>query len=581
MNLRQHPLSFAIGALLACTCLALPAQASHRHPRPVPPDGSTTAMRASQDDNDNMPPPAPSHWPEAAGVPAGTVVQLNANTSSAMVGTWQSLIPADNPPFYPSTSLQLTNGDVMIREYGTPYWWALHPDATGNYLKGTLTKLAPMPNGYAPLYECHAVLADGRVVVFGGEYLFDANGNPTVAEANEGAIYDPQTNTWGSLPSLPNQPLTFPNGKVYSYKVFGGDNSCVVMPNGQLLLASNQYYTADSALLDPKTLTWTVLHPKGLPYTHGNLENGWTLLPDGSVFTLDVEDNSGYRYLPPWLDGTPNGAWIPAGTPPVQLSDPRDYEIGPGLLRPDGTVLVVPALGGNTAVYTPPTSLHGTGSWSASASLIDANGIPQGTCDGPGSVLPDGTALLIGAPECYAPPSTYFSLDPSGTTASPLANQPAFAAGIPTFIAFNLTLPTGQVLVGSLNEADTFTPSGSASWDWAPVIMNSPNQVTAGTTFAISGYQFNGLTQGSYYGDDGDSFTNYPLVRVTYRPTGAVSYLRTHDHTSMGVATGSTLVGTQVDIPANMQDGPYDLVVVANGIASQSVKIQIHKSTKK
>jgi hypothetical protein len=73
------------------------------------------------------------------------------------------------------------------------------------------------------------------------------------------------------------------------------------------------------------------------------------------------------------------------------------------------------------------------------------------------------------------------------------------------------------------------------------------------------------------YGDDTQSFTNYPLVRITNTASGHVFYARTHNHNRMGVeAAGSTEVtSTQFDAPANLETGACTLVVVANGIASQ------------
>jgi hypothetical protein len=60
--------------------------------------------------------------------------------------------------------------------------------------------------------------------------------------------------------------------------------------------------------------------------------------------------------------------------------------------------------------------------------------------------------------------------------------------------------------------------------------------VTRGGSYVVSGHLFNGLSQGAAYGDDAQSATNYPLVRITNLGTGHVFYSRTHDHSSMAVA---------------------------------------------
>ena len=90
----------------------------------------------------------------------------------------------------------------------------------------------------------------------------------------------------------------------------------------------------------------------------------------------------------------------------------------------------------------------------------------------------------------------------------------------------------------------------------------------------ISGYLFNGLSQGAAYGDDAQAATNYPLVRITNRATGHVFYSRTHDHSSMAVAFGG-LVSTHFDVPADQELGVSDLVVVANGIPSKPVTMSV------
>ena len=91
----------------------------------------------------------------------------------------------------------------------------------------------------------------------------------------------------------------------------------------------------------------------------------------------------------------------------------------------------------------------------------------------------------------------------------------------------------------------------------------------------ISGTQFNGLSQGAAYGDDFQDATNYPLVRIVNTATGHVFYCRTHNHSTMGVATGTHKVATHFDVPASAEAGPSQLFVVANGIASLPYSIEV------
>ena len=67
-------------------------------------------------------------------------------------------------------SMLLTDGTVMAQD-GIYHnmWWKLTPDINGSYLNGTWTQLASLPVSYSPAGSAEAVLADGRVVVVGGE----------------------------------------------------------------------------------------------------------------------------------------------------------------------------------------------------------------------------------------------------------------------------------------------------------------------------------------------------------------------------------------------------------------------------
>jgi len=88
--------------------------------------------------------------------------------------------------------------------------------------------------------------------------------------------------------------------------------------------------------------------------------------------------------------------------------------------------------------------------------------------------------------------------------------------------------------------------------------------------------QFNGLSQaGGGMGDEYQSSTNYPLVQITNNSTKDVFYARTHDHSTMGVATGSKTVSTHFDVPSGMETGASSLVVVANGIPSSPVSVTV------
>jgi hypothetical protein len=83
------------------------------------------------------------------------------------------------------------------------------------------------------------------------------------------------------------------------------------------------------------------------------------------------------------------------------------------------------------------------------------------------------------------------------------------------------------------------------------------------------------LSQASAYGDDAQSATNYPLVRITNLSTGRAVYARTHDHSAMAVGNHGT-VTTHFDVPDDIDLGASALEVVANGIPSAAVSVTVN-----
>ncbi|MEO9263911.1 MAG: hypothetical protein ABI282_07430, partial [Candidatus Baltobacteraceae bacterium] len=118
------------------------------------------------------------------------------------------------------------------------------------------------------------------------------------------------------------------------------------------------------------------------------------------------------------------------------------------------------------------------------------------------------------------------------------------------------------------------TSTGRPDLAIAPAISSVPSTLAHGNSYAISGKRFNGFSQGNAYGDDAQSATNYPLVKITNTATGHVFFARTHDHSFMGVASQAT-VSTTFDVPANIELGASKLVVIANGIPSPAVSVTI------
>ena len=468
-----------------------------------------------------------------------TLIALMAWSGVARSQSWQPL--QHQPSFGASTALLLTDGTVMVQQVGSRPWWRLTPDINGSYVNGTWSQLASLPSGYAPLYYGSAVLSDGRVIVEGGEYNF---GVPQ--ETNLGAIYDPLTNVW--------TPVTPPSGWANI-----GDGQSVVLANGVYMQANA--LTTQEALFNAQTLTWT---STGTGKADANSEEGWTLLPNRAVLTTDA-NNSGNPTNSEWYNPL-TGIWKSAGSTIVPLADPGSHEVGPAVLRPDGTVWATGGTG-HTAIFN--TATH---TWAVGPDFPNIGG-QLDIADGPASLVPSGNVFCVASPGIFQPPLHFFEFDGTNLIQEPGTPNSSHKT---SYEGRMLLLPTGQVLfTDGTTDVEVYTPVGSANSAWAPTIISAPATISVGGSYTISGTQFNGMSQAVAYGDDAQAATNYPLVRIINHATGHVFYTRTHGHSVMGVATGSRRVGTHFDVPAGVESGASDLEVVADGIASNPVAVTV------
>ncbi len=461
----------------------------------------------------------------------------------------QTLVPLTNqPPATVGLPFLLTDGSVMVQGPNYFDWYRVSPDPSGSYSNGTWTRLADIPASwnYAPDAFASAVLADGRVVIVGGEYNFNA-----FTLTNHGAIYDPVTNAWTPIQPPANWPDI-------------GDSPAVVLPDGRFLIGRKT--TQDIAALDPATLQWSPLPSTGK--SDFNAEEGWTLLPDGSVLTADVKNApNSERYV------ASTGRWTTEGFTPVDLhsptqSNPIPYganqlyfppgEIGPAILRPDGTVFFTGAsnvFNGHTSIYHPALTSTGAGNWTTGPDFPNDD-----AGDSSAVLLPSGNVLVV------ANSGTLYEFDGVHLKPGPV---------LPAGNTYNmLILPNGQTLITGPT-VQVYLSTGTYLPSWVPAIADFPARVLRGATYRITGTQFNGLSQAAAFGDEEETATNYPLVRLTNLASGIVTYARTHDHSSMGVATGLTPVSTYFDIPRQLETGETRLEVIANGIPSPPVTISV------
>jgi hypothetical protein len=455
-------------------------------------------------------------------------------------GTWTRVAAAAPGGTGVGTMTLLSNGTVMAQGGGTVNtMYKLTPDASGSYINGTWSTLAPMHN--TRLYYGSNVLPDGRVYAGGGEY---SDGG---SETNKAEIYDPVANTWTSIPNYPETQL--------------GDSPSEILPDGSVLHAFNGANRA--YIYNPSTNRWTATGSK-LENDHSS-EETFVLLPDHSVLTYNICFSSGtschvgdaQRFVPS------SGTWVATNPAPNNLSNPGvGYEMGPALRVPDGRIIQFGATG-HTAYYTPSTN-----SWVAGPDIpTDSSNRAQGADDTPAAMMPNGHILLAVDRPLFNGPTKIYEFDPTANTYTDVTPPGSIinTSGV-AYTSRMLMLPSGQVLLTTGGgQLAVWTPTGNPDASWKPTVSSVANNGDG--SYTLTGTQLNGISEGASYGDDAEMSSNYPIVQL--RDSGGhVYYARTFNWSNTGVATGSTPVTTKFTPPANLPGGTYTLTVIANGIAS-------------
>ena len=440
------------------------------------------------------------------------------------------------------TMMLLTNGDVIMVEGGDSAsndYEILTPDSKGNYVDGTWSPVAS--SQLQRLFDGSVILPDGRMLVVGGEY---SGPNTDSNFTNEGEIYNPATNTWSVISTFPNQNF--------------GDDMLVNLPgtNGTVLagyLAGPQTY-----LYNANTNTWSATGTR--LYNDQSDEEGYTELPNGDFLSYDVfssiNDNvgEGQYYVPS------TGKWVATQNLPngEQLSSVAcGYELGIGLLLPNGEVFQVGG-NGNTAYYNPTSN-----AWTAGPVIPD--GLVQD--DATGALADNGIILMNADTVGYNGPTHFFEYDPNAETYTDISSE--FPSGYldgPAFLDRELNLPNGQILINnSANQLVAYTPATPALASNIPTISTitkNPN----GAGLLLTGTGINGNSDGSFYGDDANMATNYPIVSFT-NSSGTVAYATTSAF-NYKVEQGASPETTVVTPPVGLLTGTYQVRVSADGASS-------------
>jgi hypothetical protein len=469
----------------------------------------------------------------------------------AGIASAQTWTPLKHQPSAPIGAIALlTDGTVLLHEEqdGTPQkWFKLTPDNTGSYVNGTITAVASTTSGYGPFYFGSVVLPDGRYIIEGGEYNL-GNADWT----NQGAIYDPVKNKWTPV----NPPTGWNNI---------GDAQAI-------LLADGTYTQADccegvnQAYFNPKTLKWTALTNTGKVDRFD--EEGWGLLPNGDILTVDAINAPNSEVFDPTTK-----KWSSAGSTIVRLEDPGSQEVGPFVLRPDGTVFAAGAspagTPGHTAIYNTTTK-----KWKKGPDFPKVNGQALACDDAPSALEINGNVLVMTAPPVFGTGAVFFEWN--GKKLTKIAGPPN-AGSDGAYYGHLLELPSGQLLFSDFStDLEVFTPKGSFQNAWQPTITSVPSTITHGKTYVAKGTQFSGFSNGGAYGDDFQDSTNYALVRITNTASGHVFYAKTTKPSSYAVQSGSLAESTSFTVPKGIETGASTLQMVTNGIPSDPSSVTVN-----
>ena len=461
-------------------------------------------------------------------------VRLQGSVTNATAAGWQPL--SNQPPATVGPMLQLRDGRILVHEEqsgNAAHWWILTPDANGSYLNGTWSSGGSLQAGYAPFYFSSQVMLDGRVLIEGGEY-----NNGSAAWTTLGALGT--VTPYGAVNWVANAP---PSG----WSTIG-DAQSIILPNGMYMQANcctpqNALYTGPNS--------WVAT---GSVKASRNDEQGWTLLPDGDVLTVDVTPACGSNtsselyHNSKWQCNTPVG---------IQLYNSNDQELGAAVLMYNGKVLQFGGLPSATAIYD-----TGNDMWTAGPTPTGLN-----QADGPAALEPDGKVLAMLSPGLFSSGCQMLEYDPSVGTIGALSNapNPLNCPSDSSFYGHLMILPTGQIMFTDLsNRVEIYTPAGG-------YLAATPN-IAAISTLTISkssninkvlGYNLNGLTQNNGYGDDYQGDTNYPLGRLICG--GTVYFVNTHNENTHSIYPG-TIVTSYFGLDPATPLGVCSFQAIANGV---------------
>ncbi len=409
-------------------------------------------------------------------------------------------------------------------------------------------------------------------------------------------LYNPTTNTWTTTANtkLHNDRsdeetwLKLADGSILSYDIYASSSGTF---QAQRYVPSTGLWT-DASGIDGANPPSILSDPGSAPNGGEGAELGPAfLLPNGNAIFFGANGNTAI-YNPTtnqWSAGPAEPSKNFSGSiTGASNAGPITITTGSTAGLQNGEAVTISGVGGNTAANGTwvITNLTGT-----SFQLLNSNGngayTSGGTwsvgqlvmADAPGAMMPNGDILLvmsplggIGANGNYTFPKTAYAYEFNPTTGVYTEVTPS--GGLPSNSNFYymVNLPSGQILMdGNDGFAGVYTPAAGPQDSWRPVITGIQNNNDG--TFTLHGTQLTGISEGSSFGDDYESATNYPIVQLTDF-AGNVYYAKTYNWSTTNVQTGSTPETATFTLPAGKSISDFaTATVVSNGIESQAANL--------
>ena len=510
--------------------------------------------------------------------------QASADVYNPVTGTWASVYPSLIGKRYDHTATLLANGKLVVAggyNDSTPVLASteLYDNALGTWA----STAAP---GTVRTHHSASLLPDGRVLAIGGW-----DGSATQASVD---IYNPATGVWASATAM-----------VTARR----DHTATLLKTGNVLVVGghNTSALASAELYNPTVGTWLPVTNMTTPrFLHTA-----TLLADGRVLVAGGKNDSG-ALTSAEIYNPLTGLWSATGS----LLGPRDAHSA--TLLSTGKVLVTAGENGAGVLATAELFDPTTGLWSATGGLSAAR-LGHTT-----TLLPSGKVLVAGgsngttyqnSTQLYNPATgtwavtsnvattatTTLTLARASHTAGLLTNGKVLVAGgtsaggvTETAELFDpatglwqstgalnskreshtaTTLANGRVLViggggstGPLNSAESYDVGLGFAAASQPIITTAPASLVPGSSLALAGSQFRGLSAASGGNGTQNSSSDLPVVQLRALDSGLTSILQPASWTDSAFST---------TLPTNFPQGCALVTVCVNGIPSASAILKI------